>query len=57
MWVAPGHPPLLLDENEYDALDLAHRDPTAHAQIQQALTQLWTQATIGAGPFTACPTS
>lgn len=51
MWVPPQGPPLLLDEDEYTALDLPRRDPQADTAIQQELKKLWQHALRHDGPF------
>ena len=52
LWVPATGQPLILDEDEYDILDLAHKDPALHHAIQQAREQLWAQAVAHTGPFT-----
>ena len=51
LWVPAHGRPLLLDSEDYEALALAEQDPALHAQIQEALAQLWPHALARTGPF------
>jgi len=51
LWVTAQGQPQLLDSDEYEMLDLPHRNPELHDSIQRALAQLWTHATTRTGPF------
>ncbi len=42
---------VLLDEEEYAALGLAHSDPAAHQQVEAAVADLRQRATLGREPF------
>jgi hypothetical protein len=52
LWIPAQGAPQLLDEAEYQALDLATRDPHTHAAVQTALTRLWEAAQQYGHPFT-----
>lgn len=51
LWVPPAGQPLILDEAEYNALDLAHQDPALYDAIEQARERLWAHAVAHTGPF------
>ncbi|MCS7039097.1 MAG: DUF402 domain-containing protein [Caldilineales bacterium] len=44
LWIPAAGAPQLLDEAEYQALELATRDPQTHAAVQTALAHLWQAA-------------
>ncbi len=51
LFVFPDGRALLLDEDEYAALDLPRVEPAAHQAIQAALADLQTRAAQGRFPF------